>query len=71
VFDTKTEKFTEWAMPTRWTNPDVTLDKNDDAWTGSMLGDRVVRLLQDRRRHGYCCRARPTSAACSWTTTTP
>jgi hypothetical protein len=21
VFDTKTEKFTEWAMPTRWTNP--------------------------------------------------
>ena len=45
VFDTKIEKFTEWAMPTRWTNPyDVTLDKNEEAWTGSMLNDRVVRL---------------------------
>ncbi|HYJ44338.1 MAG TPA: hypothetical protein VEW06_07755, partial [Xanthobacteraceae bacterium] len=43
--DTKTEKFTEWSMPTRWTNPyDVTLDKNEEAWTGSMLNDRVVRL---------------------------
>jgi streptogramin lyase len=32
-------------MPTRWTNPyDVVRDKNDDAWTGSMLNDRVVRL---------------------------
>jgi streptogramin lyase len=45
MFDTKTEKFTEWSMPTRWTNPyDVTLDKNEEAWTGSMLNDRVVRL---------------------------
>ena len=45
VFDTKTETFTEWSVPTRWTNPyDVTLDKNEDAWTGSMLNDRVVRL---------------------------
>jgi streptogramin lyase len=45
MFDTKTETFTEWAMPTRWTNPyDVTLDKNEEAWTGSMLNDRVVRL---------------------------
>jgi virginiamycin B lyase len=32
-------------MPTRWTNPyDVVLDKNDEAWTGSMLNDRVVRF---------------------------
>ena len=45
MFDTKTEKFTEWPMPTRWTNPyDVALDKNGEAWTGSMLNDRVVRL---------------------------
>jgi virginiamycin B lyase len=44
MFDTKTEKFTEWSMPTRWTNPNVTLDKNEEAWTGSMLNDRVVRL---------------------------
>lgn len=45
MFDTRTEKFTEWPMPTRWTNPyDVTIDKNEEAWTGSMLNDRVVRL---------------------------
>jgi virginiamycin B lyase len=45
VFDTKTETFTEWQVPTRWTSPyDVALDKNDDAWTGSMLNDRIVRL---------------------------
>ncbi len=45
MFDTKTERFTEWSLPTRWTNPyDVTLDKNEEAWTGSMLSDRVVRL---------------------------
>ena len=45
MFDTKTERFTEWPMPTRWTNPyDVAIDKNEDAWTGSMLNDRVVRL---------------------------
>ncbi len=45
MFDTKTEKFAEWQLPTKWTNPyDVTLDKNEDAWTGSMLNDRVVRL---------------------------
>lgn len=45
VFDTKTERFTEWPVPTRWTNPyDVALDKNEEAWTGSMLNDLVVRL---------------------------
>ena len=45
MFDTKTEKFKEWSMPTRWSAPyDVTLDKNEEAWTGSMLNDRVMRL---------------------------
>ena len=35
----------DWAMPTRWTNPyDVVVDKNGEAWTGSMLSDRIVRL---------------------------
>ena len=69
VFDTKTEKFKEWAMPTRWTNPyDVTLDKNEEAWTGSMLNDRVVRLnTKTGDTTNICCRARPISAACSST----
>ncbi len=32
-------------MPTPWSGPyDVALDKNGDAWTGSMLNDRVARL---------------------------
>jgi streptogramin lyase len=45
VFDTKMETFTEWSVPTRWTNPyDIALDKNEEAWTGSMLNDRIVRL---------------------------
>jgi len=45
VFDTKSEKFQEWAMPTPWSNPyDVAVDKNGDAWTGSMLSDRIARL---------------------------
>ena len=31
--------------PTAWTNPyDVVVDKNGEAWTGSMLSDRIVRL---------------------------
>jgi streptogramin lyase len=45
MFDTKTEKFQEWEVPTPWTGPyDVAIDKNGEAWTGSMLNDRIVRL---------------------------
>jgi len=45
MFDTKAEKFTEWQLATRWASPyDVTIDKNDEAWTGSMLSDQVTRL---------------------------
>jgi streptogramin lyase len=45
MFDTKSEKFQEWTMPTPWSAPyDVTVDKNGDAWTGSMLNDMVQRL---------------------------
>ena len=45
MFDTKSEKFQEWAMPTPWSNPyDVAIDKNGEAWTGSMLNDRIARL---------------------------
>ena len=45
MFDTKTEKFQEWPMPTPWSAPyDVAVDKNGEAWTGSMINDRVARL---------------------------
>src|SRR5579871_2478337 len=45
MFDTKTEKFKEWEMPTPYSSPyDVTIDKNGEVWTGSMLNDRVSRL---------------------------
>ena len=45
MFDTKTEHFQEWEAPTPWSAPyDVELDKNGDAWTGSMANDRVLRL---------------------------
>jgi virginiamycin B lyase len=45
MFDTKTERFQEWEVPTPWSGPyDVAVDKNGEVWTGSMLNDRVVRL---------------------------
>ena len=32
-------------LPTPWGQPyDVVVDKNGDAWTGSMMTDRVARL---------------------------
>jgi len=45
MFDTKTERTREWAVPTPWTNPyDAVLDKDGYAWTGGMSNDHVVRL---------------------------
>jgi streptogramin lyase len=45
MFDTRTLQFQEWPLSTPWSGPyDVTVDKNGDAWTGSMLSDRVTRL---------------------------
>ncbi len=45
MFDTKTETFKEWTMPTPWSEPyDVVVDKNGEAWTGSMINDRIDRL---------------------------
>lgn len=45
TLDTNTEIFTEWALPTEWTNPyRVSRDKNGEYWTGGMSTDRVVRL---------------------------
>jgi streptogramin lyase len=45
MFDTKTEQFKEWKVATKWGSPyDVFLDKNEEAWTGSMVSDQVTRL---------------------------
>ena len=45
MFDTRTEQFKEWKLGTRWASHyDVTLDKNEEAWTGSMVTDQVTRL---------------------------
>ena len=45
MLDTKTGEFKQWDVSPKWSAPyDVALDKNGDAWTGSMLTDRVTRL---------------------------
>jgi virginiamycin B lyase len=44
VFDPRTEKFTEYALP-QHTNPyRADFDKNGELWTGGMATDRVVRM---------------------------
>lgn len=45
MFDTKTETFKEWALPTPWSGPYFpVVDKNGEIWTGGMTTDRVTRL---------------------------
>ncbi|MGH9783908.1 MAG: carboxypeptidase regulatory-like domain-containing protein [Terriglobia bacterium] len=45
MFDTKAEKFTEWAMPIAWTNPyDAIVDKDGFAWGSGMTNDFVGRV---------------------------
>ena len=45
MFDTKTEKFQEWPVPTPWTNVyDAISDKAGFAWAGGMNNDRIVRV---------------------------
>ena len=45
MFDTKTETFSEWDVPTPWSYPyDVIPDRNGELWTAGMANDRVTRL---------------------------
>src|SRR5262245_31277433 len=45
MFDPTTKQIKEWVVPTPWAQPyDVVTDKNGEAWTGSMMSDRVSRL---------------------------
>ncbi len=44
-FDTKTETFTEYKLPTEWTAPyRAANDKNGDIWVSNMTLDRAVRF---------------------------
>ena len=44
MFDTKTEKFQEWPVPTPYMAPyDVVKDKNGELWSGGMNTDRILR----------------------------
>jgi virginiamycin B lyase len=45
MFDTRTEKFQEFAVPTPWTNVyDAIADTAGYAWAGGMNNDRIVRV---------------------------
>src|SRR5262249_29867263 len=44
VLDTRTGDFRDWAVSPRWSSPyDVMIDRNEEAWTGSMVTDFVTR----------------------------
>ena len=44
LFDTKTEKFTEYNMPSYTFPYRANIDKNGEIWASTMFTDRVVRL---------------------------
>src|SRR5258708_23362116 len=43
--ETKRGELEQWPVEPKWSAPyDVALDKNQEAWTGSMISDQVTRL---------------------------
>jgi streptogramin lyase len=45
ALDTRTGEFKQWPIAPRWSAPyDVAFDKNEEAWTGSMINDQVTRV---------------------------
>src|SRR5207302_9124039 len=45
MLDPKEGRIQEWKVPTPWSAPyDAMAGRNGEAWTGSMLTDRVSRL---------------------------
>src|SRR3954470_7887504 len=45
MLDTKSGEFKQWDITPKWTAPyDVALDRNGEAWTGSMVTDQVTRV---------------------------
>jgi len=71
MFNTKTEKFQN-GRADAWTAPTRRVDKNGDAWTGSMLSDRGVAL--DPKTGQFtdtCCRVDNIRRVFVDSTTTP
>ena len=45
MLDTKSGEFKQWTVGPKWSSPyDVAIDKNEEAWTGSMVDDQVTRV---------------------------
>ena len=45
MLDPESGRISEWKIPTKWSAPyDAMVDRFGDAWTGSMLTDRVARI---------------------------
>jgi streptogramin lyase len=45
VLDTSTGEFRDWPVAPKWSSPyDVAIDRNEEAWTGSMVTDFVTRV---------------------------
>ena len=45
MFDTRSEQFQEWSVPTPGAWPyDATADRNGDVWSGGEYNDRINRL---------------------------
>lgn len=45
MFDTRTQRYQEWAVPTPWTQPyDAELDNKGNVWSVNITTDRVERL---------------------------
>jgi streptogramin lyase len=45
MLDTKSGEFKQWDVGPKWSAPyDVAIDKNEEAWTGSMVTDQVSRV---------------------------
>ena len=62
MFDTKTESFKEWDVPTPHTYPyDVFMDKNGELWSGGMASDRVLRFDPQSGRSIEYLLPRPTN----------
>src|SRR4029077_559490 len=50
MFDTRTEKFSEWPVPGPHTAPyDVVRDRTGKVWTAGMNSDRVLRMDLETR----------------------
>ena len=74
MLDPKTRQIKEWPVPTPWSNPyDVVVDKNGEAWTGSMMTDRIVRLDTKTGRFTEYLLPNPTNIRRVWVdnSTTP